>query len=314
MDHTATHAAEAVDELKAGFALTPKALPPKYFYDERGSELFEEITRLPEYYPTRTERALLERWVPEWVARLRPATVVELGAGSAAKTRVILDAAAPHHDPLLYMPMDISADFLAETARTLREDRPELDVQPLVGDLGGDFRIPLDLPAPRLIAFLGSTIGNFQEAAAVRLLEHVADGMHPGDAFLIGFDLHKDATILERAYDDSQGVTARFNLNMLHVLNSLTGADFRPEAFRHRAFYDQEKRRIEMHLVSEEEQTVSLPDGTSWTLRAGETIRTEISCKYDRESAGEMLGAARLRIDQWVTDPQEHYALALATL
>ncbi len=312
MDANESRAANAIAELKAGFEMRPRALPPKFFYDEVGSELFEEITRLPEYYPTRTERALLERWIPDWMAKLRPGTVVELGAGSAAKTRVILDAAVEHHSDLVYVPMDISADFLAETARRLAVDYPEIQVRPLVGDLGGDFRIPSALPPPVLTAFLGSTIGNFQAEDAVRLLARVADSMRAYDRFLLGFDLVKDASVLEAAYDDRDGVTARFNLNMLRVLNSLTGSDFRPEQFSHLSFYDREKRRVEMHLVSEHQQRISLPDGTWWMLDEGETIRTEISCKYDRESAESMLRDAGLHLDEWVTDPADYYALALA--
>jgi L-histidine Nalpha-methyltransferase len=304
------HSLQAVAELKAGFALLPKALPPKYFYDERGSALFEEITDLPEYYPTRTERALLERWIPTWVEELAPRSVLELGSGSAVKTRIILDAVARKQPDTLFVPMDISAEFLQSTAERLGIEYPSLRIRPLVADLAGSLPLPPELPRPALVAFLGSTIGNFEEVDAARLLSRVASWMEPTDEFVIGFDLVKDATVLEAAYDDPGGVTARFNLNMLRVLNTLTGADFDPDRFSHLSFYDREKRRVEMHLVSEVEQTVTLPDGTSWKLGEGETIRTEISCKYDREMVERMLGTAGLRLAEWATDEREYYALA----
>jgi L-histidine Nalpha-methyltransferase len=310
MDHTERSSREAVEELKAGFSVRPRILPPKFFYDETGSALFEEITTLPEYYPTRTERALLERWVPEWVRAIRPGTVLELGAGSAEKTRVILDAVSDIRPDAVFVPVDISAEFLADTARRIGDDYPRLDVRPVVGDLVGSIDLPADLPRPAMVVFLGSTIGNFEADAAVSLLSRVGAWMGADDSFVIGFDLVKDARVLEAAYDDSRGVTARFNLNMLSVLNDLTGSDFDPARFSHLSFFNREESRIEMHLVSEADQTVSLPDGTRWELEEGETIRTEISCKYERETVESMLAAAGLRIGDWVTDPDEYYALA----
>jgi L-histidine Nalpha-methyltransferase len=302
---------QAVKELRAGFALQPRSLPPKFFYDERGSALFEEITALPEYYPTRTERALLERWVPRWVEGVRPKSVVELGAGSAAKTRIILEAISRICPGATYMPVDISADFLEATAADLRREYPDLDIRPLVGDLEHPLHFPTDLPRPALVAFLGSTIGNFEEEDAVALLSRFASQMSDDDVFLIGLDLVKDATVLEAAYDDPAGVTAEFNLNMLRVLNALTGSNFDPSNFSHLAFFNREQSRIEMHLVSEVDQTVTLPDGTCWELFDGETIRTEISCKYDRDGVERMLGSAGLRVRDWTTDDQNYYALAL---
>jgi L-histidine Nalpha-methyltransferase len=299
----------ATAELKAGFEERPKVLPPKFFYDELGSSLFEEITALPEYYPTRTERGLLERWVPEWVNRLRPASVIELGAGSAVKTRIILDATAASRPDATFVPVDISADFLQSTAQELRTEYPGLQIRPLVGDISRPLDIPAELPRPALIVFLGGTIGNFAEDEAIDLLTRAGRWMTDADEFLIGLDLVKDATVLEAAYDDSQGVTARFNLNMLRVLNALTGADFNPSRFTHLAFFDREKSRIEMHLVSESGQRVTLPDGTFWDLHEGETIRTEISCKYEKSSVERMMERAGLRIREWRTDEDDYYAI-----
>jgi L-histidine N-alpha-methyltransferase len=300
---------DATAELKAGFDEQPKVLPPKFFYDEVGSSLFEEITELPEYYPTRTERGLLERWVPEWVNRLRPASVIELGAGSAVKTRSILDATAASRPDATFVPVDISAKFLQSTAQELRTEYPGLQIRPLVGDISRPLDIPAELPRPALIVFLGGTIGNFSEDEAIDLLTRAARWMTDADEFLIGLDLVKDANVLEAAYDDSQGVTARFNLNMLRVLNALTGADFDPSRFSHLAFFDREKSRIEMHLVSESQQRVTLPDGSFWDLDQGETIRTEISCKYERSSVERMMERAGLRIREWRTDEDEYYAI-----
>ncbi|CAN5816719.1 L-histidine N(alpha)-methyltransferase [soil metagenome] len=302
---------QAAEELRAGFALQPKSLPPKFFYDERGSALFEQITALPEYYPTRTERTLLEQWVPRWVEAVQPRSVVELGAGSAAKTRIILEAVSRLRSNAAFVPVDISADFLEMTAAELRNEYPDLDIRPLVSDLGQPLQLPSDLPRPALVAFLGSTIGNFAEEDAVALLGRFADQMTDEDVFLIGFDLVKEASILEAAYDDRSGVTAEFNLNMLRVLNALTGSNFDPSKFSHLAFYNREQSRVEMHLISETDQTVTLPDGTAWALGEGETIRTEISCKYERDGVERMLSSAGLRVREWTTDELDYYALAL---
>lgn len=304
--------AEVLEEVRRGLSLPQKSLPPKYFYDERGSELFEEITRLPEYYPTRTERALLEEVVPRWLAQLHPRSLVELGAGSAVKTRIILDAMERSGHAELYVPVDISADFLATTAAALSEEYPGLETRPLVADISGPLSLPAGLPAPVLLAFLGSTIGNFERDAAVGLLRAVRAAMGPGDRFLLGADLRKDPAVIEAAYNDARGVTAEFNLNMLRVLNALTGADFDPEAFRHRAFYDPTLHRVEMHLVSARDQSVTVPGAGAFRFREGETVRTEISCKYDRPAVEDLLSDAGLRLRAWETDAEGRYALALA--
>jgi L-histidine N-alpha-methyltransferase len=287
-----------------------KELPSKLFYDERGSELFEQITRLPEYYLTRAEQALLREHVPAWVAELRPRSLVELGAGSAAKTRIILDALLAHGGSV-YVPVDISARFLARTAAELRREYPTLTVMPLAADFTRSFALPPTLPHPALQTFLGSTIGNFREAEAIDLLRRVGAGMRADDRFLLGVDLRKDAATLEAAYNDARGLTAEFNLNVLRVVNRCFGADFDLSAFRHRAVYDPRAHCIEMHLVSTREQRVRLPGAGDFALRAGETIRTEISCKYDRPSVERLFSAAQLELVDWRTDAEARFGLAL---
>jgi L-histidine N-alpha-methyltransferase len=298
-------------EVAAGLSAPQKELPPKYFYDQRGSELFEEITRLPEYYPTRTERALLEAWMPSLMAQLDCRTLIELGAGSAEKSRIILNAMQATGFTVLYVPIDVSATFLELTASRLRREYPGLVVEPAVADISEDFELPRQVPRPALFAFLGGTIGNFYPPAAIRLLHRVRTGMEPGDRFLMGVDLRKDVTRIEAAYNDSQGVTAEFNRNMLRVLNHELGADFDPSAFAHRAFYERTAHRIEMHLVSLRPQRVTVPGLGVVRFGTGESIRTEISAKHDRESVAQLFGAAGLRIDSWRTDQQALFALVV---
>lgn len=298
-------------EIAAGLSAPQKELPPKYFYDHRGSVLFEEITRLPEYYLTRAERALLRSWMPRLVPALGSRTLVELGAGSAEKSRIILDAMRAARSAEVYVPIDVSAAFLTETADRLRRDYPGLVVTPAVADISEELNLPAGLPAPALFAFLGSTIGNFYPPAAIRLLSRVRAAMRGGDRFLMGADLRKDVGVIEAAYNDARGVTAEFNRNMLRVLNHELGADFDPAAFAHRAFYDPEAHRIEMHLAATRAQTVHIPGVGSVRIAAGETIRTEISCKYDVPSIAALFTAAGLRLESWKTDAQHRFALVV---
>ena len=298
-------------EVAEGLAATQKELPPKYFYDHRGSELFEEITRLPEYYPTRTERGILEAWMPGLVAGLGTRTLIELGAGSAEKSRVILNAMRAAGTAEVYVPIDVSATFLSHTAARLRREYPGLKVEPAVADIGEELNLPRRLPRPALFAFLGSTIGNFHPAEAIRLLRRVRAAMEPGDRFLMGADLRKDVARIERAYNDSRGVTAEFNRNMLRVLNHELGADFEPETFEHRAFYERQAHRIEMHLVSSRPQVVTIPGIGEVSFARGETLRTEISCKHDRDSVAALFRPAGLRVESWRTDPEGLFALVV---
>jgi L-histidine N-alpha-methyltransferase len=298
-------------EVAAGLGAPQKELPPKYFYDQRGSELFEEITRLQEYYPTRTERALLEAWMPSLVRRLGTRALVELGAGSAEKSRIILDAMRDAGTAELFVPIDVSATFLSQTAARLRREYPRLAVEPAIADIAEELNLPRRLPRPALYAFLGSTIGNFYPPAAIRLLGRVRGAMEPGDRFLMGVDLRKDVARVEAAYNDARGVTAEFNRNMLLVLNHELGADFDPSAFDHLAFYEPVAHRIEMHLVSRRAQVVTVPGLGAIGFDAGESLRTEISCKHDRESVAQLFEAAGLELEEWRTDPAALFALVV---
>lgn len=297
-------------DARLGLAAPQKTMPPKYFYDERGSRLFAEITRLEEYYPTRLERGLLRAHAAQVVAESGACALVELGAGSADKTRTLLRALPPG---ARYLPVDISAEFLQETATQLRAEFPHLRIEPVAADM-------LHLPAhvrpaegPVLFAFLGSTIGNFEEREAVALLAGIRDRMRAGDELLLGADLVKDVAVLEAAYNDARGVTAAFNLNLLTVLNRELGAQFDPGTFRHLAFFDPARSRIEMHLVSLPEQVVRVPPLGDVPFARGETIRTEISCKYTRAAIERLLAAAGFRLQGWRTDPAQWYALITAT-
>lgn len=309
-----------IEAVQAGLDAAQKWASSKYFYDRRGSELFERITTLDEYYPTRTERDLLLNAAAGWVMRHRPRSLVELGAGSAEKTRILLRALMESRDgqgPPVYVPMDVSADFLASSARALEAEFADLVVRPLVADMTHkDFCSGLEVPRPALFALLGSTVGNFTHDGAVAMIATLARCMKPGDAFLLGADLRpgpgKTQEELEAAYNDAEGVTAAFNLNLLSVLNRRFGADFDPSLFSHRAFYNADLHRIEMHLVAKEPLEVSVGDRT-FHFAAGETLRTEISCKYDRRAVARMFGEAGLQLTEWVTDARSRYGMALGS-
>lgn len=301
-----------IDDVREGLGRRQKELPPKYFYDEHGSELFEKITRLPEYYLTRAERALLEAHARSLVETLRPRTLVELGAGSAVKTRILLDAMRDAGCAEQYVPVDVSEEFLADTAQRLRREYSMLRVTPAIADISASLGLPERLPRPVLFAFLGSTIGNFDAPSARALLGRVRVAMRPFDRFLVGVDLRKGRRMLESAYNDTRGVTAAFNRNMLRVLNRQMGADFDLDGFAHRAFYSPTRHRIEMHLVSARDQMVHIPSVGDVHLAKGETIRTEISCKYDRPSVRRLLRAASLRLERWIAD-DGRFALAVSS-
>jgi L-histidine N-alpha-methyltransferase len=300
-----------VRDVREGLTKTPKELSPKYFYDERGSELFEEITQLPEYYLTRAERSLLEQKIPEIVAAVRPCSLVELGAGSATKTRLIIDEMRSSGCAECYVPIDVSKDFLEATAVQLETDYPDIRITPVVSDITESFALPA-LVGPTLLAFLGSTIGNFPRGPAVRLLSHVAGAMGPADRFLLGADLRKDPEVINRAYNDSKGVTAAFNLNVLQRLNRELGANFPLSAYQHRAFYSIEQHRVEMHLVVRNTHKVVIPEIGEIQFQEGESIRTELSYKYDRPTLEDILNAAGLVMEKWLPADDASFALALA--
>ncbi|HEV7839586.1 MAG TPA: L-histidine N(alpha)-methyltransferase [Gemmatimonadaceae bacterium] len=302
---------QMVRDVRQGLTKSPKELSPKYFYDERGSELFEEITQLPEYYLTRAERSLLEQRIPDIISAVRPCSLVELGAGSANKTRLIIDAMRASGCAECYVPIDVSKDFLEATGLQLRADYPDMQITPVVSDITEPFALP-SVTGPTLVAFLGSTIGNFPREQAVRLLSHVALAMGPSDRFLLGADLRKDPEIITRAYNDSKGVTAAFNLNVLHRLNRELGADFPVSDYDHKAFYSSEQHRIEMHLIARRAHKVVIPEIGEIQFRAGESIRTELSYKYDRPTLEEILKAAGLAMEKWIPADDGSFALALA--
>jgi dimethylhistidine N-methyltransferase len=278
---SATASAFAADVV-AGLTAKPKSLPPKYFYDLAGSALFDRITELPEYYPTRSEIGILQDNAPA-IASLFPqnCALIEFGGGSSRKARILLGAAATVE---AYVPVDISGDFLQQDAAQLRRDLPRLAVYPLVTDFTKPFELPPAIAAlPRVGFFPGSTIGNFEPHEACKFLCHAGSILGEGAVFVVGVDLVKDAKILYRAYNDAEGVTAKFNLNLLARINREFGADFDLGAFEHHAHYNAEQHRIEMHLASTRRQKVRV-NGTTVDFRAGETIHTENSYKYTVES------------------------------
>lgn len=298
------------DAVWAALGAEPRTISSRYFYDLRGSELFEEITRLDEYYPTRAERQLLEQWGPALVRRVAPQSLVELGAGSSEKTRILLRAMAATGGGT-YVPLDVSHEFLEASAAELVLDFPALDVRPVVADFTRGVTLPRTLPRPALFAFLGSTLGNFEAAEAALLLRRVRRAMARGDRLLLGVDLRKDPAIIEAAYNDGRGVTEDFNRNALRVLNDRFGTDFEPAHFRHHAFYDRQRHRIEMHLVAERDMVVRAADAEPLRLARGDSIRTEVSCKYDRPAIEDLFRAAGLRLEAWETGSERLFALAL---
>ncbi len=305
---SAAHA-QALTEIWSGLARPQKELPAKFFYDHHGSELFQKITELPEYYPTRCERYILATWMPELIASFGPGTIVELGAGSGDKTRILLRALETLPGRRAYVPVDVSKEFLHRAARQLEVEFGRLDVIPVVGDLDHGWTLPEDLPRPRLIIFLGGTIGNFDTDGAVALLRRIAGSLQSEDRYLMGIDLRKDPAVIEAAYNDADGVTAEFNLNMLRALNRSYGTTFDLDAFEHRAFYDSARHRIEMHLVCRRPHQVTVPHHGTVEVEAGESIRTEISCKYDRDSVASLFEAAGLRVVEFRTDPNGRFGV-----
>jgi L-histidine N-alpha-methyltransferase len=313
--HLDADASEAMaDDVRAGLTASPKELSPKYFYDERGSRLFERITELPEYYPTRREREILSRRSPEILAAAgMPETLVELGSGSAAKTRHLLSAMRDAGSLRTYVPVDISEEITQETARTLVEEYPGLDVRGLVCDFESDLElIPSDGGA-RLVAFLGGTIGNLYPGERREFLTRLARMFGPGDHLLLGTDLVKGSVRLEAAYDDGAGVTAEFNKNVLHVLNRELGADFDVDAFEHVARFDAREERMDIRLRSLAEQSVHIADlDLTVDFAAGEEMRTEISAKFTRERLECVYAESGLELRGWFTDAAGDYALSLA--
>ena len=301
------------EDVARGLRSRPRTLPPKYFYDARGSALFERITRLPEYYLTRAETEILRRRVRRLMERLAPDDIVEIGAGTGDKVRLLLDARNGAGGRVRYVPVDVDADTMGAAARALVARYDFLDVHGVVGDFERHLRL---LPAPgerRVVLFLGSTIGNLDPVPRARFLAAVRGLLSGSGRFVLGLDLVKDPRVLEAAYDDRAGVTAEFNRNVLHVVNHALRANFVPEAFRHVARYDADAARIEMHLVPGSAQQVTVRDlGLRLTIAGNEGIWTESSYKFTRASAGAMLNAAGLEIEEWHTDARARFALVVA--
>lgn len=300
-------------DVRHGLSKPFKELAPRYFYDERGSELFERITELPEYYPTRSERAILQRESASICeAAKRPVTLIELGSGSAAKTRVLLDALREASCLRTYVPVDISEEITRRTADLIAAEYEGVEVRGHVCDYELDLeRVPVG--GPRVIAFLGGTIGNFAPAQRASFLRRIGNLLGPDDRFLLGTDLVKDRATLEAAYDDSQGVTAEFNKNVLAVLNARLGADFDLDAFEHVARWDEDNLWVDIRLRSVTDQVVNISALEMLVpFRAGEEMRTEISTKFARPGLEGIYAEAGLEITDWWTDPEDLYALSLA--
>jgi L-histidine N-alpha-methyltransferase len=290
-----------------------KELPPKHFYDARGAELFDRICDLPEYYPTRAERAILEQRAEE-LARLTGAVeLVELGSGTAAKTRVLLDALYAAGTLERYVPVDVTERMVRDCAEELTREYPGLRVHGVIGDFERHLdRVP-PAAGPRIVAFLGGTIGNFPPGSRRRFLREIARLLGPEDYLLMGTDLVKDPSVLEAAYDDAQGVTADFNRNVLRVLNRELQANFDPDDFEHVAVFDRENEWIEMRLRARREHTTLVRDlDLAVHFDAGEELRTEISAKFTPARLERDLSAAGLRLVRWLTDPEQLFALTLS--
>jgi L-histidine N-alpha-methyltransferase len=305
--------ADLAAEVRDGLTRAPlKELPPKLFYDARGSDLFDRITQLPEYYPTRCERAILNRRAPEIVAAARASELIELGSGSASKTRALLFAMAGAGGLRRYVPVDVSAEPVERCAEELCEIYPGLEVHGLIGDFHHDL-VHVPSGDHRLFAFLGGTIGNFPPSDRVDFLGSLSELMGADDRLLLGTDLVKDVATLEAAYDDAAGVTAEFNLNALRVVNRELGANFPLDRFEHRAFFDERESWIEMRLRSRDAVVVDVPGaGIEVAFEVGEEIRTEVSAKFTEARVEHDLAAAGLTLERFWTDDAGWFALSLA--
>ncbi len=301
------------EDVLDGLTRPLKELPPKHFYDARGAELFDQICELPEYYPTRTERSILEERAGELAELTGAVELVELGSGTAAKTRVLLDALYEAGTLSRYVPVDVTESMVRACANELIEEYPGLQVHGVIGDFERHLDQIPEPVGPRIVVFLGGTIGNFPPGSRRRFLRGIARLLDAEDYLLMGIDLVKDRQVLEAAYDDSQGVTAEFNRNVLRVLNRELQADFDPEDFDHVALFDEHNEWIEMRLRARREHTTLVRDlDLPVHFDAGEELRTEISAKFTPARLEGDLAAARLELVRWLTDPDELFALSLS--
>jgi L-histidine N-alpha-methyltransferase len=304
--------AELVDDVRHGLTLTPKRLPARWLYDDRGSDLFEQITELPEYYQTRTEASILEGSATTIMSLTTPEAVVELGAGSCSKSRILIDAGRSVGSLTSYTPLDISDGAMGGAVAELRAAYPGLAVNSIVGDFLSHLSV-IPRQGRQLVVFLGSTLGNFEDEERSGFLRGVRGLLTADDAFLLGLDLVKPEAELVAAYDDAAGVTADFNLNLLAILNRELGADFDAAKFEHVARYNHSLHRMELYLRSQTAQRVHIPRAAlDVEFTAGELMLTEISVKFTRPLAEQMMADASMRIAEWFTDPLGRFAMALA--
>jgi L-histidine N-alpha-methyltransferase len=300
-------------DARAGLSGSPKVLPSKWIYDERGSELFEKITHLDEYYPTRAERSILAAVAAQIAATTRARTLVELGAGAADKTRLLLDALRAQGTLASFVPVDVSEAALIEAARRVGQEYPGLSVTAVVSDFEQHLGLPRDDSGARLVAFLGGTIGNLLPSERAAFLASLRSRLRSEDALLLGTDLVKDPSVLVAAYDDAAGVSAAFNKNILSVLNAALGADFDPDAFGHVALWDAREEWIEMRLRSLWDQVVTVPAiGLVVDFAEGEEIRTQVSAKFHRSGIAAELAAAGFAMRSWWTDDGGQFGLSLS--
>ena len=301
------------EDVRRGLLERPRTLQPKYFYDARGSDLFARICDTPEYYPTRTEEALLNRYSQEIIDITRPRQIIELGSGDARKTRNLFQACESLNCASIYVPLDVCQEMLLQSSSEIIEDFPWLQIQPLLGDFHAGLG---NLPRPQgcsLYVFLGGSIGNFTPREAQDFLRDLFLTLNHGDYFLLGADRKKDSSVLHAAYNDAAGITAEFNLNILNVLNNELDADFDIEKFEHAAYFNDDLNRIEMHLISKTRQVVEIDElDETLELDEGETILTEISCKYTQQQLENMLLNTGFSIEQHYQPENQYFSLLLA--
>ncbi|MEM7594385.1 MAG: L-histidine N(alpha)-methyltransferase [Cyanobacteria bacterium P01_A01_bin.83] len=303
-----------IQDVVSGLSQTPKVIPARYFYDAQGSELFEAICQLPEYYPTRTEASILKEHAASIMTQTQAVELVELGSGSSTKTRYLLDAHTNNVDrPLYYVPVDVSDSILRASAQNLLTDYPQLKIQGKVATYSQALeQLSTSFLGRRLIIFLGSSIGNFNPEECDRLINQVTSALNPGDYFLLGIDLQKPVSILEAAYNDAEGITAKFNLNMLQHLNHRFAGNFNLDLFNHQAIYNQAQDQIEMYLVSQQQQTVTLDHlNLAIELQQNEAILTEISRKFKLETMAKHLKNHDLNLIKSYTDKRQWFCLLL---
>ncbi len=300
-------------DVRGGLFERPRSLPPKYFYDDQGSKLFDAICRTQDYYPTRTELALLQKHIAEVINVVKPNSCTELGAGTSAKTELILSKLNSSLDAFTYLSIDVCEEVLIESAHRLLNKYANLRIEAVIGEYSPAIQAAPKLASPSLYAFIGSSIGNFTEQESIELLSEVANKMTAEDYFLIGMDRVKDKQVLERAYDDSEGVTAKFNLNVLNVLNYKLGANFDLSKFLHQAIYNEKQQQIEMYLISQCDQEISFPTfKKTIKLEKGEKILTEVSRKYTKSSIKNLLKNSGLKEAMHFEPSNEYFSLVLA--